>query len=105
MDRRNLLFMSGLGLLAAAMPAPTAWADPAPPVGPVPPGTPQPSSTPPQTYLFRDEFDGKAGSAPDPSKWMAAQARETIRNPVFWDRPENMGQYGDDRQHVFLDGK
>ena len=24
---------------------------------------------------------------------------------MFWDRPENMGQYRDDRQHVFLDGK
>jgi hypothetical protein len=32
-----------------------------------------------------------------------ARARETIRNPV-WDKPENMGQYRDDRQHVFLDG-
>ena len=105
MDRRNLLFMSGFGLLAAALPAPAAWADPAPPVGPVPPGSPQPTSAAPQTYLFRDEFDGPAGSAPDPSKWMVAQARETIRNPVFWDRPENMGQYRDDREHVFLDGK
>jgi beta-glucanase (GH16 family) len=105
MDRRNLLFMSGLGLLAAAIPAPAAWADPVPPVGPVPPGAPQPSSAQPQTYLFRDEFDGKAGSPPDPSKWMVAQARETIKNPVFWDRPENMGQYRDDREHVFLDGK
>jgi beta-glucanase (GH16 family) len=99
------LFMSGLGLLAAAIPAPAAWADPVPPVGPVPPGAPQPSRTQPQTYLFRDEFDGKAGSPPDPAKWMVAQARETIRNPVFWDRPENMGQYRDDREHVFLDGK
>ncbi len=34
-----------------------------------------------------------------------AQARELIKNPVFWDRPEkNMGQYRDDREHVFLDG-
>lgn len=32
------------------------------------------------------------------------RARETIRNPAFWDRPENMGQYRDDRQNVFLDG-
>jgi hypothetical protein len=66
----------------------------------VPPPTAQ--TTP---YLFHDEFDGPAGSAPDASKWMVATARETIRNPVFWDRPENMGQYRDDRQHVFVDGK
>lgn len=31
-------------------------------------------------------------------------ARETIRNPAFWDRPENMGQYRDDRQNLYLDG-
>jgi beta-glucanase (GH16 family) len=54
------------------------------------------------TYLFHDEFDGPAGSAPDRSKWTPAQARETIRNPVFWDKPENMGQYRDDRQHWWL---
>ena len=35
---------------------------------------------------------------------MIAQAREVIKNPVFWDRPENMGQYRDDRANVFLDG-
>ena len=56
-------------------------------------------------FLFHDEFDGPAGSAPDPSKWTVATARETIKNPVFWDRPENMGQYRNDRRNVFLDGK
>jgi hypothetical protein len=54
--------------------------------------------------LFGDEFDGPAGSAPDPARWSIAQRRELIKNPVFWDRPENMGQYRDDREHVFLDG-
>lgn len=51
-----------------------------------------------------DEFNGPAGSGPDPALWSVAQFRETIKNPVFWDRPENMGQYRDDREHVFLDG-
>ena len=51
-----------------------------------------------------DEFDGPAGSAPNPALWSIAQRRELIKNPVFWDRPENMGQYRDDREHVFLDG-
>ena len=55
-------------------------------------------------YLFHDEFDGPAGSSPDPAKWNIFTARETIRNPVFWDRPENMGQYRNDRRNVFLDG-
>ena len=55
-------------------------------------------------FIFQDEFDGPAGSGPIPGKWIVAQARETIKNPVFWDRPENMGQYRDDRANVFLDG-
>jgi Glycosyl hydrolases family 16 len=102
MDRRNLLFMSGLGLLAAAIPAPLAGALPS---GSRTPGlAPPPQVTTPQ-YLFHDEFDGPAGSAPDPAKWTIATAREVIKNPVFWDRPENMGQYRNDRRNVFLDGK
>jgi hypothetical protein len=69
-----------------------------------PPAAP-PSTAQTSAYLFHDEFDGPAGSAPDAGKWMVAKARETIRNPVFWDRPENMGQDRDDRQNVFIDGK
>ncbi|WP_225933804.1 glycoside hydrolase family 16 protein [Mycolicibacterium pallens] len=97
MDRRSLMLMAGFGAVAAALPMPVAGATPTRPQAP-----PQTTSTP--TYLFHDEFDGPAGSAPDPSKWHMAQARELIKNPVFWDRPENMGQYRDDREHVFLDG-
>jgi hypothetical protein len=51
-----------------------------------------------------DEFDGPAGAPPNPALWTVAQRREMIKKPVFWDRPENMGQYRDDREHVFLDG-
>lgn len=82
------MLATGLGLLAAAIPIPRAGAFPVPVDG----------------YVFSDEFDGPAGSAPDYSKWSPAQGRELIRNPAFWDRPENMGQYRDDRQNVFLDG-
>lgn len=99
--------MTGIGLLASAIPVPVAGADPSRPdgpAGPVPPPTAPPPSAQTPGFLFHDEFDGPAGSAPDPSKWIVAKARETIKNPVFWDRPENMGQYRDDRQHVFLDG-
>ncbi|WP_246224688.1 glycoside hydrolase family 16 protein [Mycolicibacterium anyangense] len=97
MDRRSLMVMAGFGAIAAALPMPAAGASPARP------DAPAPNAAGP-AYLFHDEFDGPAGSAPDPSKWNIAKARETIKNPVFWDRPENMGQYRDDRQHVFLDG-
>ena len=92
------MMMTGVGALAATLPLPEARALPASPPA-APPSTAQ--TTP---YLFHDEFDGPAGSAPDASKWMVATARETIRNPVFWDRPENMGQYRNDRRNVFLDG-
>lgn len=86
-----MMFMAGIGLLASALPLPHAAGQPAP--------TGQTGG-----FLFNDEFDGPAGSAPDPSKWMIAKARETIKNPVHWDKPENMGQYRDSREHVFLDG-
>ncbi|MDT5071415.1 MAG: hypothetical protein QOH82_735, partial [Mycobacterium sp.] len=63
--------MSGLGLRAAAMPLPVASALPSgshtPPLVP-PPETATPS------FLFHDEFDGPAGSAPDPSKWTISTA-------------------------------
>jgi beta-glucanase (GH16 family) len=82
--------MTGIGVLAAAIPAP--------PVGAVPPDS--------ETAFipFGDEFDGPPGSPPDPTKWTVSVAREMIQNPAIWDRPENMGQYRDDRQNVFLDG-
>ncbi|MCX8555830.1 MULTISPECIES: glycoside hydrolase family 16 protein [Mycolicibacterium] len=105
MDRRNMMRASGLGLLAAAaMPSPAALADSQPGSSPTPPLAPQPAAQT-QSYIFHDEFDGPAGSRPDPAKWNISPQRETIKNPVFWDRPENMGQYRDDREHVFLDGK
>ena len=57
------------------------------------------------SYVFEDNFDGPAGSAPDSSKWMISKARETMQDPTFWELPENVGQYRDDRRNVFLDGK
>ena len=112
-DRRNVMKVAGLGVAAAALSTPTAGANPAapdaPPVPPPPGAPPPPPGAPPApeaaTPVFTgDEFDGPAGSAPDPARWQIAQRRELIKNPVFWDRPENMGQYRDDREHVFLDG-
>src|ERR1700682_412306 len=108
MNRRNMMVMTGMGMLAAAMPAPAAGAYPlAPdaPAGRVPlPTAPQPSGQTP-TFLFHDEFDGPAGSAPDPSKWAISSNRTPIKNPVGFDRPEFWGQYRNDRENVFVDGK
>jgi hypothetical protein len=96
----------GARLLAAAIPTrspgPTG-----PPVGPVSPPAaavaPQAVAGPCLPLPRRVRRPGGLGTRS--IKWMVATERETIRNPVFWDRPENMGQYRDDRQHVFLDGK
>jgi len=107
-DRRSVMLMAGLGVAAVALPAAKAGATP---VGPEPPApAPAAPAAPPApavavpNFIFTDEFNGPAGSAPDPAKWEIAKARELIKNPVFWDRPENMGQYRDDRQNVFVDG-
>lgn len=93
-----MMLMSGFGILAAAVASPKAFASPNAPL----PAEPPRGNT--GGFLWSDEFDGPAGSAPDPSKWMISNARETIKNPVFWDRPENMGQYRNSRDYVFLDG-
>ncbi|MET0446826.1 MAG: hypothetical protein ABW004_00405, partial [Aeromicrobium sp.] len=81
MDRRQMMMMSGmtgLGLLAAGTAIPEALAAPwdgSPPAAPPPNGK----------YIFADEFDGPAGSAPDASKWEAATERETMEDPTFWE--------------------
>jgi hypothetical protein len=103
MNRRNAMLMAGIGALAAAMPIQTAGASPSRgdmPLDRVPP----PAAPPPGGYLFQDEFDGKAGSAPDPSKWEVATERESMEDPTFWELPENVGQYRDDRRNVYVDG-
>jgi hypothetical protein len=101
-DRRNAMMMAGLSVAVVALPTRTAMADPAGPEAPGPAGPPAPAAATPA--FFGDEFNGPAGAPPNPALWQVAQRRELIKNPVFWDRPENMGQYRDDREHVFLDG-
>jgi beta-glucanase (GH16 family) len=98
MNRRHAMSLAGIAALAAAMPLPTAGASPSRTV-------PPPTAPPPGGYLFQDEFDGPAGSAPNASKWEVALAREDMEDPTFWELPENVGQYRDDRRNVFLDGK
>jgi beta-glucanase (GH16 family) len=90
MDRRRMMMLAGFGALAAVIPSATSGAAPARPAG---------------AYLFHDEFDGPAASAPDPSKWVVASHRTPINNPTGFDRPEFFGQYRDSRQNVFVDGK
>ena len=92
----------GIGALAATIPTPQASAYPSRPA-PVP-TVPAPGA---QTgsYLFHDEFDGPAGSAPDPSKWAVSANRTPIKSPVGFDRPEFWGQYRNDRENLFVDGE
>src|ERR1700722_14788210 len=93
MDRRSLMLMTGFGVLAAAVPLSQARAYPRPPAAPH------------GGYIFQDEFDGPAGSAPDAAKWGGAKAREVIKDPTHWALPETIGQPRDDRRNVFVDGK
>ena len=124
MDRRSAMMMAGLGLAVVAVPTPTAGANPMapepplpvpePPVGPPPPpgfppppppfGAPPPPEAAAPPGFQGDEFDGPAGAPPNPALWTVVPRREMIKKPVFWDRPENMGEYSTDQEHVFLDG-
>jgi beta-glucanase (GH16 family) len=107
MNRRSAMLTFGIGALATAIPAPIARAYPSRPETPPRPA-PAPTAPAPgaQTggFLFHDEFDGPAGSAPDPSKWVVSSNRTPVKNPVGFDRPEFWGQYRDSRENVFLDG-
>ena len=69
-NRRRAMQLAGLGALAASVSLPTANAEP---------------ST--SDYLFEDNFDGQAGSAPDYSKWEPAYERESMEDPTFWELP------------------
>jgi glycosyl hydrolase family 16 len=94
MDRRNMMTMAGLGLLAATIPVAQAQASP---MDRIPRPEQPPSGDPGGGYIFQDEFDGPAGSAPDRSKWII----QTWQDDVF---PPVAGIYRDDRRNVFIDG-
>jgi hypothetical protein len=89
MDRRSMVLMTGLGMLGAAMRLPGAWATPSAPQAPSAGGG--------GPYIFSDEFDGPAGSAPDPGKWTVQSWQDDVFPPVA-------GIYRDDRRNVFQDG-
>jgi hypothetical protein len=93
MDRRSMMLMSGIGLLAAAIPLPQARANPLDRVSP--PAAPPDAAT--GAYIFQDEFDGPMGAGPDPAKWTAQSWQDDVFPPVD-------GIYRDDRRNVFLDG-
>lgn len=85
-DRRSLIKMTGIGLLAAAVPIPAARAEKygggeltGALLNAEPRGRP----------LFADDFDGPAGALPDCVKWATEPGRDQIR---------------DGRRSVFLDG-
>jgi hypothetical protein len=100
MDRRSMMLMTGIGLLAAAVSVsePRAYAAPAPvDQVPLPAEPPPPDVGTYGAFLFQDEFDGPPGSAPDPSKWIV----QSWDDPVV---PPLLGHYRDDRRNVFVDG-
>jgi hypothetical protein len=94
MDRRNMMMMAGLGFLAATIPVSQAQASP---LDRVPRPEQPPTGDPGGGYIFQDEFDGPAGSAPDRSKWVVQTWQDEVYPPVE-------GIYRDDRRNVFIDG-
>lgn len=86
-----MMMMAGVGLLAAAVPVRAGQAKAQPLDPPPPPGASL------GTYVFQDEFDGPAGAAPDPSKWVVVNWDEPVTPPI-------LGKYRDRRENVFQDG-
>jgi hypothetical protein len=97
MDRRSMMLMTGIGVLAAAIRVPEARAYPSQPDGRMPPPSAPPPAAASGTYIFQDEFDGPAGSGPDPAKWTVQNWADDVWPPVS-------GQYRDDRRNLFVDG-
>jgi len=65
-----------------------------------PPAAPNGQSGP---YIFQDEFDGPAGSAPDPSKWTWHWRASKSRIRRSGNDPRTSA-VPDDRRNVFVDG-
>ena len=84
-----MLLTTGLGMMFAAMRMPEAWAAPLAPQGP-----PSVASGP---FIFADDFDGPAGSGPDPARWNVQNWPDDVTPPVA-------GIYRDDRHNVYQDG-
>jgi len=61
------------------------------------PKPPPPPPPPPAEYKFSDEFDGLAGSAPDPMKWQEVFGGSS---PPQW----GIECFVNDREHIALDG-
>jgi hypothetical protein len=84
-----MMTIAGFGALAAVMPTPKAGAALVAPSG---------------GYLFHDEFDGPAGSAPDGSKWVIVAVQRFRLHDVsglepcgwwfWWRRPRVGGLSG-----------
>ena len=89
-----MMMLTGMAALGAALPVPMANAAP---LQPTPPLQPPPNAASPGTYIFQDEFDGPAGSAPDPAKWFVQNFDDPVTPPLA-------GHYRDDRRNVFIDG-
>lgn len=91
-----MLFMAGLGALAAAVPVPLAGASvPELGSGRAPAPAAPSAGAPAVTYVFEDDFNGPAGQGPDLTKWTVWDWDEDVYPPLE-------GHYV--ARNVFLDG-
>src|SRR5690349_15854320 len=69
MDRRRMMFTMGLGMAAVALPAGVANAQPVGETPPAPGAPIPPAADVGPAFVFSDEFNGAAGSPPNPASW------------------------------------
>ncbi len=90
---------------AEATPASTFAAGSAAPADPnAPVVTPPPGSPGAWTLVWADEFDGPAGSPPDPERWSHALGDGTAEGIAGWGNQE-LETYTDDPANASLDGE
>ena len=97
-----MMLITGVGVLTAAVPIPQAAANPRRPDAPA---TPPPPAAPQGSYIFHRRVRRRSRLGPGSVEVDGGGAREQMKDPTFWERPENIGQYRNDRQNVFIDGK
>ena len=96
MNRRDMMLLTGIGALTAAMPTPVARAAPV---------APPPAAPPTGGHLFADQFAGPARPAPHASQWAGALGRRAAGEPTVSGPP---GPVRHDHRHPrrgFVDGK
>ena len=100
-----MMLTTGIGVLAAALPLPEARAHPPSPDAPAAAATAQRAQRPERAlHLLTTSSTAPPARPLTRRSGPSRPAREVIKDPTYWELPENIGQYRDDRRNVFVDG-